>query len=1273
MKNLIIKNLSNPRKPLAMPSAISVLPLRSAAKFIGELTACLMKGTPGDKVETTRSEEAFAPQHERGHEKANDTDSKSPSYRESMTWDIPAAGLATPQYTPLTERTISIPLERKQTKSKREEATDLVSKLNLARPTMPRDIEAGELGITELASSEKEARLAVPDMKQPEPKHEKATGSEANLHSIRSSMPHESAVSGSGLTKSALQQSETARVLSEMKQPPETPKRPVGVSAASHKQIGNTSQSGGAVASPTASPLKTVSMQDAPKNTREAPLPPRNVTIKEIQQTDTSNTRTRLRSENRRPENETKISPNTAEVKREEARAKIQIPAKSGQIPLGNLRIQRFDDLVPKGRTIPIQTPVVRAEKLERQGDAIRAQSEPPQRFAQDSSNANRKTEQPTLGKTTVSPKLQQHQTSSTLVSPPREETTSRLPTQNNSVRTLSYAESTGNANTTPRTGIQSGGTRHQSPVEMTRVSTTSHEIPVSKSKSESKEALIQTYAPTRVVRKTDVSDSAERKLPLPATAKTSSDATSSLAMRTLTADRPTTFEPPKDHGVEIRSTESGKRQSEPTLRQVRPNSEFPGKYAEEVLKDIVPGGSETKLQETPSKHGRVEVLQNVPRSSQRRQEVNRPDSARKAESLKNTASREMGAAATTGMAKRTQGTLAKPSQAASPGREIRESGPVQKSIHQAAEPVSDLLRNGSLLNEKASVIRAATREKPNVLRERPRVENASRGNDGIREEAILKSDVKSQRPSKELVSSAIDDKLLDSRPPKARIATQASKLGNDNGLPAKQSEELRDQAPQEIGDKSPARSQEPKRWQASFENGNRLKEAHVTRILGEASELRLSKSASPNQQLPLGVPSASQTPNKSVYPTVSLASSAEEHKVPVTRIFEPLKETRQQSRTEFLASGGIQEQKAAQISQFAENHRTERAVELLRFANLKNPNGDGPQKRSGSTEPETSGSIGSAKERLGFAQETPVMPEQTRILAMPVREIPNKNRGRILDSPTVHSTHPLRDAARKEAAMESFANRKPLPLTRNLSKAVMPEMPKTETFASSERRTEPAAAPALPMKTVEKTAKAEGTAMHSQQLSQQDAHAEISNHPLTTMKSQNGESLDVDSPILRQSPLLAKVEQLRELRSLLQQVLRTSQPLRLDKGSGLRFLWASQEWGPVQFVIGQHEREVVAKVQVQDPKVKVLLETHREGLQQIFAEQGLRLDRFEIDATHEAKLPSIPEVQWDEPRRRQTRPQEPFVTTLWNSDEERLTEPLLLEKRPTARRLWIA
>jgi hypothetical protein len=800
MKNLGIKNLPNPRKASAMPRAISVLPLRSAAKFIGELTACLMNGAPADKVKTTRSEAACDLQHERRFGETNDADSKLRRLPETVTWDIEAAGLAAPQYTPLTERTISIPLERKQTKPKREEATDLVSKLNLARPAGPRNIEVRDPGLTELASSGREARLAVPATKQPAPKPEEATNSGAELHSVRSSMPQESTVRGSGLAKSALQPRKTAPILPEMRPHAETPKRPVEVSTVSHKQIGSTSQPARLAASPMALQLNTVAKQDAPKITPKTPLLARNVSTSEVEKNDSNDTRSRLRSEGREPESQIRIPTNTAEAKREEAQVKIQIPSRRSQIPLENLRIQRFDDLVPRRETIPIQTPVVRAGRSERQGDAIRAQNEPPQRFVQDASNATRVTEQHTLGKATVSARLQQHGTSSAILSPPRE-------------------------------------------------------------------APILTYAPTRVVRKTDVSNSVERKLPLHVTAKAISDVTSSPAMRTLTADRPTTLESPKGQGVEARTTEGAKHQPETISRGVNPDGKSLGKYAEKVLKGVPPKGSETKLHETLLEHGRDEILQNA------------------------------------------------------------------------------------------------------------------------------------------------------------------------------------------------------------------LKRSHFPKLKDSNSE-----------------------------------------------------------------AGGT------------------------------------PRKYGGDTQSESRGQVSSIEGRAGFVQETAVMPGQTISRAMP-----------------------------------------------------------------------------------------------SQQLNQEDAHAEIANPPATATKAGNAESFEVNPPIPRQSPLLAKAEQLQELRTLLQQVLKISQPLRLDKGSGLRFLWASQEWGPVQFIIGQHEREVVARVQVQDPKVKVLLETHREGLRQIFAEQGLRLDRFEIDATHEPRLPSIPEVQWDEPRRRQTRQRETVMTTLWNSDEESLTEPLLLAKRPTERRLWIA
>lgn len=195
----------------------------------------------------------------------------------------------------------------------------------------------------------------------------------------------------------------------------------------------------------------------------------------------------------------------------------------------------------------------------------------------------------------------------------------------------------------------------------------------------------------------------------------------------------------------------------------------------------------------------------------------------------------------------------------------------------------------------------------------------------------------------------------------------------------------------------------------------------------------------------------------------------------------------------------------------------------------------------------------------------------------------------------------------------------------------------------------------------------------HASESNRESAKAEFSSVLEATAKETVGNRTDTETTTFRSSSLLTKVEQLQELRELLGQVLRTSQPLRLDKGSGLQFLWASQDWGPIQFIIGQHEQEVVARIQVRDANVKSLLETNREGLQQIFAEQGLRLDRFEIEATREPRILSIPEVRGDEQRRRQTRERELLAMSPWGYDEETPMDSPVLERRPMESRVWIA
>ncbi|MBM3324474.1 MAG: flagellar hook-length control protein FliK [Calditrichaeota bacterium] len=156
-------------------------------------------------------------------------------------------------------------------------------------------------------------------------------------------------------------------------------------------------------------------------------------------------------------------------------------------------------------------------------------------------------------------------------------------------------------------------------------------------------------------------------------------------------------------------------------------------------------------------------------------------------------------------------------------------------------------------------------------------------------------------------------------------------------------------------------------------------------------------------------------------------------------------------------------------------------------------------------------------------------------------------------------------------------------------------------------------------------------------------------------------------------APLLSlRVEQLQELRALLNQVLKTSQVLRLNEGHGVHFLWASKEWGPIRFAVRQHAHEIAARVEVQRPEIQAVLEAHRETLSQIFSEQGLYLDRLEIESSSATDTFVLREVKWDEPRQNREHPR-----AFLDRDGLVLEEDILPESTPEARevtgRVWIA
>jgi hypothetical protein len=199
-----------------------------------------------------------------------------------------------------------------------------------------------------------------------------------------------------------------------------------------------------------------------------------------------------------------------------------------------------------------------------------------------------------------------------------------------------------------------------------------------------------------------------------------------------------------------------------------------------------------------------------------------------------------------------------------------------------------------------------------------------------------------------------------------------------------------------------------------------------------------------------------------------------------------------------------------------------------------------------------------------------------------------------------------------------------------------------------------------------------EAVADAGQESSDRDHSSSWSKHPMPTREwaVQNPESYL--QPLL-QSRLSLKAEQINELRALVERVLRSSQPLRLDNGSGLRFSWISKEWGPIRFTIGLLEQRIVARIQVPNLEVRTLLEGHRDLLRQVFAEQGLRLDQFEVESATDVKPVPIPEVRWDGPRRRRGRWETPLEPPGLQLDEDRRVEKVLLRERQAAGHVWIA
>ena len=170
-----------------------------------------------------------------------------------------------------------------------------------------------------------------------------------------------------------------------------------------------------------------------------------------------------------------------------------------------------------------------------------------------------------------------------------------------------------------------------------------------------------------------------------------------------------------------------------------------------------------------------------------------------------------------------------------------------------------------------------------------------------------------------------------------------------------------------------------------------------------------------------------------------------------------------------------------------------------------------------------------------------------------------------------------------------------------------------------------------------------------------------------------NLRNIDTEVETFLHSRLALKQEQLQELRDLVARVFKSSQPLRFDKGSGLKFTWMSKEWGPIKFTISQFEQEIVAKVKVKSLEAQALLETHTDKLQKLFADQGLRLNRFEIESPMNAKLSALPEVTWDESRRQRHRSDASNEYPSAGLPDIEAAPPVQVERKQAARHVWVA
>jgi hypothetical protein len=396
-------------------------------------------------------------------------------------------------------------------------------------------------------------------------------------------------------------------------------------------------------------------------------------------------------------------------------------------------------------------------------------------------------------------------------------------------------------------------------------------------------------------------------------------------------------------------------------------------------------------------------------------------------------------------------------------------------------------------------------------------------------------------------------------------------------------------------------------------------------------------------------------------------------------------------NKVESLDRKGIQEPSTPRTDQAVEKRESAKPTQRATFSNLKcwnqeiGWNGRRGDETASSAQVRSEAEAALPSERFKIVRETPVTAGQTQDSIILRKGSQDIERGKIPDTLATRSIDHSRESASKESSAMPFTSEKPFSPPRDISAANSTRTAKdgpavnsgmksiSQKPTTSDARTESAATTTVPPETTEKSSSGKAATNIAQELRQENPNAGFSSAPETATSEVIGERPASDSMTLRSSLLHTKIEQLQELRTLLGQVLKTSQPLRLDKGSGLQFLWMSQDWGPVQFIIGQHEQEVVARVQVQDANVKSLLETNHEGLQQIFSEQGLRLDRFEIEATRELRGFSIPEVRWDEHRRRQTRARELFVASPWDYEEETLVDFPVPERKPTERRVWIA